>query len=126
LPGDFLLFYKRCDGVRLVGEGGDAAYRFRDLGSIEIVEGLRAERPADEPDGFGRVRGRWVRFCDLSDGTFLALELSHTPGKGWKVARGGTAAAAITGLSPVVAWSFEELLRRALDGEGVDRPPVGS
>ena len=125
MPGDFLLFYKKCDGVRLVGEGGDAAYRFRDLGSVEIIEDLSVEQPIDEPVGFGWVRGPWVRFCDLADGTFLALELSHTHEKGWRVARGGTVDAS-TGLSPVVAWSFEELLRRALDGERVDRPSIGS
>ena len=125
LPGDFLLFYKRCDGVRLVGEGGDATYRFRDLGSVEIVEGLRTEQPGDDPDAFGWVGGPWVRFCDLADGTFLALELRHTHKNGWRVARGGTVDAS-TGLSPVVARSFEEVLRRALDGERVDRPSVGS
>ena len=125
LPGDFLLFYKRCDGVRLNGEGGHADCRFRDLGSVEIVEGLRTEQPGDDPDTFGWVGGPWVRFCDLADGTFLALELGHTHEKGWRVTRGG-AVDASTGLSPVVAWSFEELLRRALDGERVDRPSIGS
>ncbi len=125
MPGDILCFYKRCDKVRLIGEGGDAAYRVRDLGSVDLVEDLRVEQPADEPDGFGRVRGPWVRFCDLTDGTFLAPELSHTYEKGWRVARGGTVDA-ITGLSLVIAWSFEEQLRRPLDGEKVVRPSIGS
>jgi hypothetical protein len=127
LPGDFLLFYKRCDGVRLPGEGGDDAYRFRDLGSVEIVEGLRTE-PKVETGEMIRVRdcGPWVRFCDLADGTFLALELRHEYEKGWKVVRGGTVDAATTGISPIVAWSFEEILRRALDGERLDQASIGS
>ena len=36
----------------------------------------------------------------------------------------GTVAAASTGLSPVIAWSFEELLWRAPDGERVDRSSI--
>ncbi len=121
LPGDFLLFYKKCDGVRLVAEGGDASFRFRDLASVEIVEGLRSE-PKVESESLIRVRdcGPWVRFCDLDDGTFLALELRHEYEKGWKVIRGGTAESASTGISPIVAWSIEEVLRRALDGEKLD------
>ncbi len=125
MPGDFLLFYKRCDGVSLDGDGGDAAYRFRDLGSVEIVEYLSVERPGEDQYDFQWVRGPWVRFCDLADGTFLALELRHTHANGWRVARGGTGDAS-TGPSPVVARSFEEVLRLALGGERVDRTSIGS
>jgi hypothetical protein len=72
-----------------------------------------------------RVRdcGPRVRFCDLADGTSLALGLRQEYQKGWKVVRRGAAESETTGLSPIVAWSFEEVLRRALDGEKVDQPP---
>jgi hypothetical protein len=46
--------------------------------------------------------------------------------KGWKVVRGGTDAAETTGLSSIVAWSFEELLRRALDGETMVETSLGA
>jgi hypothetical protein len=122
LPGDLLLlFSKRCDGVRLLDEGGDAAARFRDLGSVEIVEGLRAEPPADHPDESAWVRGPWVRFRALADGTFLALELSHTREAGWRAARGGTVAAASAGLSPVVRGAIASSPGRRAGGSAFGR-----
>jgi hypothetical protein len=123
LPGDFLLFYKTCNGARLLG----GAYRFRGLEEAERVDGLRTEPPADRDERWGAWdTGPWVRFCDLADGSFLALELGHTYEKGWKVARGGPPGASGTGTSPIVAWSFGELWGRVLEGgAGSELPPVG-
>jgi hypothetical protein len=50
MPGDFLLFYKKCNGLDLLGDGGDVAYRFRGLGSVEIVENLRTETATDSTE----------------------------------------------------------------------------
>jgi hypothetical protein len=120
LPGDFLSFYKHCNGVTLFGN----ACRFRPLGAVEPVEGITTRRPDDYPDYLGSCdAGPWVRFCDLADGSFVAVELRHTYKKGWKVVRVGPAREEF---SPIVAWSFAEFLEKALGSGGrLDRllPP---
>jgi hypothetical protein len=121
LPGDLLSFYKYCDGVGLFGD----ACRFRRLEAVEPVEGITTRPPADHDGRFGSWdTGPWVRFCDLADGSFVAIELRHTYKKGWKVARVGPARGEV---SPVVAWSFAEFLDRALGSGGrLERlPEVG-
>lgn len=108
LPGDFLSFYKHCNGVGLFRD----AFRFRPLESVERVEGVTTPRPADFPDFLSDWDvGPWVRFCDLADGGFVVLELNHTYERGWKVIRVGPAAGEP---GSVVAWSFAEFLSRAL------------
>jgi Domain of unknown function (DUF4419) len=116
LPGDFLSFYKHCDGVSLPGAGGAAGYRFRPLGAVEMVEGLTGRPVPGDPEIVVRNAGPWVRFCDLADGGFVAVEFRHTYRKGWKVVRVGAGRAGASG-SPVVAWSFREFLEQAL-GDG--------
>jgi hypothetical protein len=56
LPGDLLLFYKTCDGVDLFADGGRPAYRFRPLGSVELVEGGSREARARQSL---RATARW-------------------------------------------------------------------
>lgn len=125
LPGDFLAFYKHCNGVGLFGD----AYRFRPLEDVELVENVLVEEPegsADyHADSIRMAVGPWVRFCDLADGSFLVIEMRHTYKKGWKVVRVGPTR---DGVSPVVAWSFQGFLDRALDGSFEDttvRAPGG-
>jgi hypothetical protein len=111
LPGDLLSFYKHCDGVGVFGD----AYRFRPLEAVEAIEGVVTRRPADHPDDLpGQGGGPWARFCDLADGSFVAIELRDTYLKGWKVARVGPA----RGVGSVVAWSFAEFLGKALASGG--------
>jgi hypothetical protein len=111
LPGDFLSFYKNCNGVSLFGD----AYRFRSLEAVEPVDGLKVAPPAEDNDSIRLRSGPWVRFCDLADGTFVAIELLHTYQKGWKVARVGPAPGEV---NPVIAWSFAEFLETALSSGG--------
>lgn len=111
-PGDFLSFYKHCNGVGLFG----GAYRFRPLGEVEPVEGVTTRPPDDEPDYLSSWDTvSWVRFCDLADGGFVVIELRHAYERGWKVARVGPARAEV---SPIVAWSFAEFLEKALSSGG--------
>ena len=101
------------------------AFRFRPLGAVEFVEGVRARRPDDYPDYLsGWDTGPGARFCDLADGSFVVIELRHTYERGWKVARVGPARGEV---SPVVAWSFREFLEGALGSGGrLDWPrPAG-
>jgi hypothetical protein len=120
LPGGFLSFYKHCNGVRLFGD----AFHFRSLESVQPVEGERVEQPADGDDSIFLQSAPWVRFCDLADGSFVAIELLHTYKKGWKVVRVGSARAEF---SPIIAWSFARFLERALASGGrLERlEPVG-
>jgi hypothetical protein len=112
LPGDLLSFYKHCNGVGLFGD----TFRFRPLKTVEPVEGVTTRRPRDYPDYLScRDTGPWVRFCDLADGSFVVLELRYTYGKGWKVIRVGPTPGEA---SPVVAWSFQEFLEKALGSGG--------
>jgi hypothetical protein len=111
-PGDFLSFYKHCNGVGLFGD----AYRFRPLGAVEPAEGVTTRQPEDYPDYLsGWDTGPWVRFCDLADGSFVVIELRHTYERGWKVARVGPSRGEV---SPIVAWSFADFLDRALGSGG--------
>jgi hypothetical protein len=120
LPGDFLSFYKHCNGVGLSGD----AFRFCSLEEVEPVEGITTRQPEDYPDYLSDWdAGPWVRFCDLADGSFVVIELRHTYKKGWKVVRVGPARGEV---SPIVAWSFAKFLDRALgSGGNLDRlqPP---
>jgi hypothetical protein len=113
LPGDFLSFYKHCNGVGLFGD----AFRIRPLEAIELVEGMTGQAtPGYEDEVVILNAGPWVRFCDLADGTFLAIELRHTYKEGWKVVR--TTAGASPPDCPVVAWSFRAFLDNALGSGG--------
>jgi hypothetical protein len=113
LPGDFLSFYKHCDGVGLF----ENAFRFHPLEAVVPAEGITTQQPQDYPEYLSSWdSGTWVRFCDLVDGSFIAIELHHTYKKGWKVVRlqpGITPAN-----SPIVAWSFAEFLEKALSSGG--------
>jgi hypothetical protein len=99
---------------------------------VEAVEGMSGQPSgdaADEIDIFNA--GPWVRFCDLADGSFVALKLQHTYEKGWKVVRLKPGASPAD--SPIVAWSFQDFLSRALGsggrldelGEQLSRPLPG-
>jgi Domain of unknown function (DUF4419)/SMI1 / KNR4 family (SUKH-1) len=112
LPGDFLSFYKHCNGVGLFGD----ACRFRPLEAVEPVEGITTRRSEDYPAYLSSWdSGPWVRFGDLADGSFVVIELRHTYKKGWKVVRVGSAR---DEFSPIVAWSLAEFLDRALGSGG--------
>jgi len=113
LPGDFLLFYKKCNGVSLFGD----AYRFRPLEKLEVVETIQTQPPPDYDGRSGSWdNGPWVRFCDLPDGSFVAIELCQTYEKGWKVVHGGIPQAQPTGTCQTIAWSFQGFLERAGGG----------
>src|SRR5262249_48069475 len=113
LPGDFLSFYKKCNGVGLFGD----ALRFRPLEAVEQVEGPTGQPiPGGPIDVVVQNAGPWVRFCDLADGSFVALELRHTYKRGWKVAHSRLGESLPN--CPVIAWSFQEFLDRALGSEG--------
>ena len=129
-------FYQVCDGVRLLDRSGTVAYRFLRLDDVAIIED-----PAGPPElaGGGKLVNAayfkhhdMLRFCDLADGSFFALgprfaaEAGESPtpgppldefGNGWKVVLVTPAGAGNLATCPVVAWSFDEFLRRVLDGE---------
>lgn len=112
LPGDFLSFYKHCNGVSLFQE----AFRFRPLEEVKLVEGITTPQPEDYNTRFGKWDvGPWARFCDLADGCFVALELQEVYKKGWKVVRVDSASGKA---SPILTWSFREFLSLALDSKG--------
>jgi len=112
LPGDFLSFYKHCNGVGLFGN----AFRFRPLETVEQVEGIKTRQPADYKARLGSWdTGPWVRFCDLADGSFVVIELHDTYEIGWKVVHVGPARGEF---SRIVAWSFLEFLEKVLRSEG--------
>jgi hypothetical protein len=111
LPGDFLAFYKHCDGVGLFGD----ALRFRPLDAVEGVEGVTTRRPDDCPEYLAQWDvGPWVRFGDLADGSFVVIELSHTSERGWKVVRVGPDRGET---SRIIARSFAKFLGKALAGD---------
>jgi hypothetical protein len=121
LPGEFLAFYKHCNGVSLFGN----AIRFLPLQQVELVKGITTQLPAGFDNRFERWNvGPWVRFCDLADGTFVAAELRHTYEKGWKVVRKSRKIIpeATSAVGPeadrIVAWSFQEFLETALNSSG--------
>jgi hypothetical protein len=109
----------------LRGADGQPAIRFRPLEAVAAVEGLETDPPADHNPRHGSWDvGPWVRFSDLPDGTFVALELRHTYKRGWKVVRRGRKIIA-PGLPAgeasrdrIVAWSFRAFLERALAAGG--------
>ncbi len=112
MPGDFLSFYKHGNGVGLFGD----AFRFRPLERVEQVEGVKTQPPADYNDRYGSWdTGPWVRFCDLADGGYAAIELDHTYQRGWKVVRVGPTPGEA---SRVIAWSFRAFLEGALASGG--------
>lgn len=117
LPGDLISFFKNCNGIILTGPGGQVVARLRPLEAVAVIEQLVAEGGDDEshtlPDGqvTRMATGPWLRFGDLADGSFVAIELRHTYMKGWRVVRmvpGGA------GVCPVIAWSFAEFLEKVL------------
>lgn len=122
-PGDFLLFYKSCNGVTLFRDSVDGSVRFLPLENVEPVGGIRPTCPATWPNSILTWDSDlYVRFCDLSDGSFVAMELTttslaYTDGweQGWKIVRkhGEDEEAS------VIAWSFGEFLKRALECGGV-------
>ncbi len=119
LPGDFLLFYKNCDGVTLFADIPSDAVRFHSFQEVEIVE-LQAKCPAGWPrSSLAWQTGVYARFCDFPDGSFAALELAMTclpyedgMARGWKIVHQRQGAE-----EPVViALSFQDFLTRALEG----------
>jgi hypothetical protein len=101
IPGDFLAFYKHCNGVGIPG------CQLRPLEAVDCVRGV-TRGPAGSD---ARAVTRWARFCDLADGDYVALELRPTYPQGWKVVRVGRE-------TSIVAWSFQEFLDRVLTSRG--------
>jgi len=81
IPDDFLKFYMECDGISLEDESNPA--KFRSIENIEVVKvptilpGKKVPGYDPERDVFLQKRkehGTWLRFCDLPDGKYFALE----------------------------------------------------
>lgn len=113
IPGDFLMFYKRFNGARLFVRDAVAVYSFRPLETCEVIPDLNPATISTGEDVIQPLTPRLARFCDLPDGSFVAIELRHTWDKGWKVVRKSSAET-----DRVIAWSFQEFLDRALATDG--------
>lgn len=140
-PGDFLAFYKACDGADLFpGPDGAPAYRVRGLAGLVPVE---PPYPADFRPAMARRDGDrkvpvfgWLRFADLADGSYLALDFltqaaepdvpldKATASRTWRdrevwlVVHCREGEADPRRAYRVVAWSFGEFLRLALASGG--------
>lgn len=112
-PGDFLMFYKEFNGVRLFVRDSVAVYGFRPLEQCEVIPDSNPVTISSEEFVVEPLRPSLARFCDLADGSFVAIELRHTWEQGWKVVRKSSAET-----DQVIAWSFEEFLARALASDG--------
>jgi hypothetical protein len=140
IPGDFLAFYKTCNGGDLfVDTNGTPVYHIRPLGSLETVKprcpegcrGLSGYRDRQGNPIFG-----WVRFADLRDGSFLSLDFDYhwaepdepldretslrtmRDREVWHVIHCREQEPDPRQAYRVVAWSFSEFLRLALAGNG--------
>ena len=137
-PSDFIACYQRCNGADLTDRAGTVVARLRRL---EEIEALTDPEPPPEPatDASIPELKAWKRqfrtcrivalVCDLPDGSFIGLNLRATeaepagaspgtpPRQLREVVKVGPAKNIDPAECPIVAWSFEEFLRRVLDGE---------
>jgi hypothetical protein len=139
LPDDFIAFYQTCAQAEL-GKAGDGAplYRVRPLDRLELVT---PRWPADYNDRFRARRDgipdfRWVRLVDLCDGSYLAFDFDpqwvepEEPIERERLSASFDEREVFLVIHcreeepdprqayRVVAWSFQELLRRALASQG--------
>jgi hypothetical protein len=63
-PEDMMEAYHRSNGMELFGNAGEARFRMLPFAQTrEVYRDLNGSRE------------RWIRFCDLADGTYLAIDL---------------------------------------------------
>jgi hypothetical protein len=126
-PGDFGAYLKACDGADLFpGPDGRPTYRFRGLAELEPVPSPFPKRREVFRDGSSSeydTRGPFVRVCDLADGRFAAFEMRPTGEWDGNVRHEYWAVILLdpsdpSPAPPVVAWSFAEFVRRALESRG--------
>jgi len=122
-PGDFLMFYKKFNGARLFVRDSVAVYSFRPLKTCEIFADSNPSAISMAEDIIQLLPPSFVRFCDLSDGSFVAIELRHNWDQGWKIVRKSaaqtdTAETDATQKDQIIAWSFQEFVARALASGG--------
>jgi hypothetical protein len=137
LPGDLLSFYKAHDGADLfVDQPGGPVYRIRRLADLVRIEPHWPEGLGEEYRQKGVNPFCWVRFADLADGTFLALNTQFMYTESEQPEDLPPPLGPFTGREVfqvihcrmdepdarkafrVVAWSFGEFLRLALDSGG--------
>lgn len=147
IPGDFIAFYREFDGADLFPNPQvGAAYQLRRLNGLTAV----AVRPPAGYEHHGaftfdeafasRPLFGWIRLADLPDGTYLALDLGgrfvegtsvqdrkyeYRHGEIFPVIRVREGESDPLRAYRVVAWSFAEFLKLALDGGSrpyFDRP----
>ena len=117
--GDFLLFYKTCNGLTLPAHGTIPSRRFLPLEETQVLKGQ--SYPTGTEIKFMGLP--WLRFCDLGDGTFLAVELKVSSNRRSRVQRSRIDPTQ-PGINPTVALSFLECLEQALDNDPLFDQPV--
>lgn len=120
VPGDLLSFYRRFNGGQLFRAAKRPAFDFRSLEQVELLDPLRIgiEKRGGHDDC--QPAGPFLRFCDLADGSFVAIELacSWDEKMSWRVVRAGASANGDSHTSRLIADSFEEFFARALASGG--------
>lgn len=136
VPGELLSLYRRSDGLVLKAPGGRVLYSVRPFGDLRPLDPLRKKAlplpevepkpargfwawlfgppspPPLPPDDDGWVLRLWTRFCDLPDGSYLAMQ--HRGDEWWIVHLDDGAVRARRPV-PRIARSFASFLRRAVD-----------
>lgn len=118
LPSDVIRFYELCGGVEL--------YKNKDY-CVEFVkptdfvptsplvwneEILNASRDVFEV----KVAASWYRAVDLGDSNFIAIDLKHN--KSGRCYKAFWDSYAVKGETPIIAYSFTELLSQFIDNNG--------
>jgi hypothetical protein len=112
LPNDLRLFHETYNTVTLFPTGDyQATYRFVPVSQIhptrQDVYGLDA-------DEWGP--STWLTVCDVQDGNYVAIDVLSKDGDNCSYIDCFHEVFAVPGYSKIVARSFTELLRRALQG----------
>jgi cell wall assembly regulator SMI1 len=111
-PNDLKAFHRRYDVVRLFAGGdGDAPYRFVPVGEIRPT---RIDVYGEDNDEWGP--GTWLTVCDVQDGNYIAVDIASKDGAYCNYIDCFHETFAMPGQSKIMAWSFTELLDRALHG----------
>jgi cell wall assembly regulator SMI1 len=114
LPGDLKTFYRRYNTVSLfVDPLGGAIYRFVLASQIRPT---RLDIYGEDADEWGP--STWLTVCDVLDGNYIALDIASGSGDQYNYIDCFHETFAEPGQSMIIARSFSELVRSALEGGG--------
>ena len=111
-PADLVEFYTRYAEVRLFKED-DPPYWFHPVSKLRRTgHDILGDRPSE------RFPESWFTICDVRDGNYIAVDLQRSEAGSCKYIDCFHETFAMVGYSTVIALSFEEFLRAALDSGG--------